>query len=387
MLQLFRHCQATDPRNKVFALIGLAEVFCGESFDIDYNVPVNQDYQNLTQHIIEKSQNLEILACAWSLGPRRPDLPTWVADWSISVFQLQSMLRSWYIGGRNDAPFYTAGGDAETKPQYRFSSDIAELSLKGILYDRVDSAPDVTERTREDIPETLKLWRDTLVPFWTDEENPRGSVDELTDCLLRALTADAHFRSRMTPESIEEIRGWLKGEVKPGRKKGQEDGVVETTGRKLEYGFVDDANQARSNFVEAYISAARDTIPTEQQNGSEYESDILTATSGRVFLITERSHLGLAPLETQNGDDIFIPVGWDVLWSLERLRVRNRHMNLLENVLYKELWMGKFGKSLRKTSYVWKKLLYVDMFDLKLSFISYRILVYHSTEASCVLQI
>jgi hypothetical protein len=57
MLQIFRHYGATDLRDKVSALVGIAEVWCGEVVEIHHRMPLAQAYRKVVVHIIDTSQN------------------------------------------------------------------------------------------------------------------------------------------------------------------------------------------------------------------------------------------------------------------------------------------------------------------------------------------
>ena len=95
LLQRFRARRATDARDKVFALYGLASapVYC--PLDINYAMTEQEVFTNTTIHVIHNTQSLSILH-GNMVRPelyevrRLPDmnsanrLPSWVVDWSVS---------------------------------------------------------------------------------------------------------------------------------------------------------------------------------------------------------------------------------------------------------------------------------------------------------------
>ena len=94
--------EATDPRDRVYAVLGLARepieggddeealfpfVDEGEVFEplrIDYNSSVSEVYQRLAKHVINRDLNLDILCLVGSLrNAGSTDLPSWTPDWRV----------------------------------------------------------------------------------------------------------------------------------------------------------------------------------------------------------------------------------------------------------------------------------------------------------------
>jgi len=53
-----RHRQSTDPRDKIFAVMGLAEQPIGTRFEVDYSIPVEKIFQRLLDAILIQDGNL-----------------------------------------------------------------------------------------------------------------------------------------------------------------------------------------------------------------------------------------------------------------------------------------------------------------------------------------
>lgn len=131
LLRLFHGSCVQDPRDKVFALLGLASLPSMaaleadlESFQVrvDYRVEVNVLFQRLAQSILKASQCLDLL----SIPSCRADGPSWVPDWSA-------------VNRKTECLSYTAA------PNYRSAQDSAAhldfegdiLILNGLLVDRI----------------------------------------------------------------------------------------------------------------------------------------------------------------------------------------------------------------------------------------------------------
>jgi hypothetical protein len=80
LLEQFRFWKATDPRDKVYALIGLS-TGAGRDFPIDYTKSVTRVYMDLVIHLISLDKNLDILSHS-SVSRTLGDLPLWAPDWS-----------------------------------------------------------------------------------------------------------------------------------------------------------------------------------------------------------------------------------------------------------------------------------------------------------------
>ncbi|RSL53138.1 hypothetical protein CEP54_010545 [Fusarium duplospermum] len=85
LLQDTRGCQATDPRDKVFALLGLSTA----PLDPDYTLSPQAVYTGLAASLVTNGKELagRILDLA-SHGQSMPGLPSWVPDWSFLAKQL-----------------------------------------------------------------------------------------------------------------------------------------------------------------------------------------------------------------------------------------------------------------------------------------------------------
>jgi hypothetical protein len=74
VLARFKHTEATDPRDKIYALLGLVNDPIGVV--VDYTKSVAETYAGVAIALINSSANLDILCqCPWELRHSNPDLP------------------------------------------------------------------------------------------------------------------------------------------------------------------------------------------------------------------------------------------------------------------------------------------------------------------------
>ena len=77
----YRGRGATDPKDKVFALLGITNVKDSPFLVIDYSLSVEQVYVNVFEHIAATTGDLNIL-CSVGSSTSRPKLPSWATDWA-----------------------------------------------------------------------------------------------------------------------------------------------------------------------------------------------------------------------------------------------------------------------------------------------------------------
>lgn len=88
VLQRSRNSSSTDPRDKVFAILGLVSSHVQIGFPIDYSQTIDEVYTRLATYLIHDKRNLEVLKYA---GIKVPSLrenrvsPSWVPQWDIKI--------------------------------------------------------------------------------------------------------------------------------------------------------------------------------------------------------------------------------------------------------------------------------------------------------------
>lgn len=84
LMRLSRPSLATNPLDKVYALLGIAEECDRDEIKPDYNIPVRDLYCRVARYFIERDEKLDVLSQAGH-GRSIPDLPSWAPDWSVPV--------------------------------------------------------------------------------------------------------------------------------------------------------------------------------------------------------------------------------------------------------------------------------------------------------------
>jgi hypothetical protein len=143
LLDATRRRKATDPRDKIFALLGITEKISGKAdgkeripfyketlIQPDYRLSLCEVYVSVTLAILAKAEDLEVLSLvdhgivssAWDhLGP----LPNWVPRWQPAL--------AWPI----DLSSHKASGS--TKAKMHATLREGELALEGIIVDKISN--------------------------------------------------------------------------------------------------------------------------------------------------------------------------------------------------------------------------------------------------------
>ncbi|KAJ4318502.1 hypothetical protein N0V84_006828 [Fusarium piperis] len=159
LLHRWRSRYATDPRDKIYGLMGLLERDAFPSVPTsDYTVSTSTLYTRVALDMIRLTDSLEPLIGMRGDARVTPGLPSWVFDWAVLD---EARSPNWFpFYHRHDC--FRADGDKTFKMEV--SDDERLLTLEGIYLDRVKHVSDViadgkTELTEQDINDTLGAWK------------------------------------------------------------------------------------------------------------------------------------------------------------------------------------------------------------------------------------
>lgn len=133
LLDRYRQQESTDPRDKVFALLGIADSQDVASLgcNVDYNMTTVEVYTRLAKSYIQRDGNLDILGYA-KHGTNIAGLPSWVPDWT-NQGEMPINLRTPIMSGISHN--HHAGGDKDCRASV--SMDGITLNGKGVIFDKI----------------------------------------------------------------------------------------------------------------------------------------------------------------------------------------------------------------------------------------------------------
>jgi hypothetical protein len=155
LLESYRLKQSTDPRDKLYALLGLASD-ASDFMAPDYAQPVSKIFSDATRTIIQRDRRLEILRHG-GIGSQpaadRLKLPSWVPDWTFGQRLMDLSLHEYFASNKTNAVV-------------RLSTESSQiLFAQGILYDQISflEPPDFL------IPE--QRWEPLILYSWKNYDS------------------------------------------------------------------------------------------------------------------------------------------------------------------------------------------------------------------------
>jgi hypothetical protein len=218
-----RNFMANDPRDRVFALLGIAGEFDIEDPGLqpDYTVSTEKLFTRTARHLLIRDDKLSLLESAGSGFPKELQLPSWVPDWT----SMPDLVPLSFLRDEKDVD-----ASSGTKSVVQRGSQDAELMINGVIIDTIskisscnfnDATGDIVDilswiqelvelgdsiplaydqETREDA-----FWK-TLVAFANPSEHPRNNQ---AMCLL---TFSSWLYTMENPADIEDS-SWQREDI------------------------------------------------------------------------------------------------------------------------------------------------------------------------------
>ena len=274
LLCITRRFLATDPRDKVIALIGLANnvnVHNGKSVLPNYSKSTAELYRDVTGFSIVQERSLALLSNVEDISDRQiSNLPSWVPDYSVWRSEL-------VFGYPISRIQYGAAGASETAVRWTTGSCI--LAVEGFQYDKVEgvssSAFDDTQRHKEIVLEWLNMAEPLL---------RRKTLG--IDAFWRTLLGDCDRDTHPCPKH------WA--------------------GHFASYLLL----------VEGQKTSAFWPTTTEADiaigNASVFQASLEYVAWRRKFFTTQNGHIGLGPLSMKRGDSVCILKGGQIPFLLRK---------------------------------------------------------------------
>lgn len=125
-----RHLQATDPRDKIYALMGLCSGDFPRDFSADYSKSTREVFIEFATQVIRHGESISVVLTAGLWNPQNGEdiqLPTWVPDFrDIHGVDMR------YIAASH---LMTFGTDDDYKDSQRFSISEGKLEVEGVVLD------------------------------------------------------------------------------------------------------------------------------------------------------------------------------------------------------------------------------------------------------------
>ncbi|RDW87380.1 hypothetical protein BP5796_03074 [Coleophoma crateriformis] len=211
-LQFFK--RSTDPRDKIYGLVGFIPAWRDGNFPIDYSLPVEKAYVTAIKHIVQTSGSLMMLVDTIQVSRkgRLAALPSWCPDWSFNAsvaiddfLEIPQLLLMDFIF---DLRPYCLPGQSSTS-NASFTSDDRGLIVSGCILDVVEHLVDRYTPTEPYLES--KVFEESLGlalrycggPYW------QASQNSPPDSKNHESTADIKFGQGLMGLSRQQINSRL----------------------------------------------------------------------------------------------------------------------------------------------------------------------------------
>lgn len=276
LLPQYRYRQVTEPRDKVYALLGLVDSYQSSRFDPDYSCRVEDLCIKAAVCNISWCRSLRSLNFAADTESSL-NIPSWVTDWnSYRQGGIKAALQTRY-------EMYDAARGVEWSGTFRgmgtepFSN--CTFSTDGILFDKVRLIGELSDFEHlEDSYAALKQWLNLVMDYFEvrDLAQPYIGGGTLKNAFWRTLTVDVV--------------------------------VSPTRGKEIWYKRASEDHE--KDFWTWWIAVLGGALEIGQGSAmNAFLANITTALSRRRFFITDMGYIGNGPAKIQPGDEVFILCG------------------------------------------------------------------------------
>lgn len=296
LLRISRDFMCTDPRDKVYALLGLASDLNILQIQPDYARSPAEVFINTALRILQTGSNLDLLNHVGNA--KEIELPSWVPDWSPpkSRFLLKPMF--WSI------PRWDLCASANTLPIYNFEVDHSVLIVHGAVMDSIRcnaGDPSINASLLAQDPDLALVEYPCMMGVLqkicedfqyqpTLENIPADLIDHLSRTVIADRPLDGDLADRQ-PSAC----------------------------------FLAYLNMCRFHYEVAVFRRNGGSCPPEQPDittqvlGSKF-SNYSVIAEGRSLCVTRNDRLCLAPPETKVGDIVAIFYGGKTAYILRPVR-------------------------------------------------------------------
>ncbi|KAF3033456.1 hypothetical protein E8E11_000963 [Didymella keratinophila] len=195
LLMRWRHREFTDPRDKVYALLGMiAPTAIPNAQTCDYTIAVPKLFAQVTLDLINHERSLRPLLGACEMPQQSPGIASWAIDFAC-VNRIGKRQLRWWGHSHRYRVFSSCGENSLALP---LTADNHILGLQGVLADEVVDTVELLRVSAQDAIELHKLSEPLRKSFqllkrWRDAESaPTRYKDGFTweSAFCRALVGD-----------------------------------------------------------------------------------------------------------------------------------------------------------------------------------------------------
>ncbi|MCJ1288413.1 hypothetical protein MMC26_007770 [Xylographa opegraphella] len=267
-LRLFYNRLGTDPRDKVYALLGLLKP--NERLVMpDYALSPSEVYEETASRIMDHSNDLSILMDIDELAGN-VDVPSWCPDWTTNS-----------VGGIEIYDLYKAAGSTTSSVQ---RCSVRTLKLQGLIFNtvtRVDSEPygDNNDSELWEAYLRLRSWEDMAkIPSDGELPYPAGGSRSVAFCQTVLMGLNAGRTRQLQESDLDKYKTW----------------------RAWLERYAEKELRHRKAFLE---------VGSRNANIRRHNEVLKQYPATRWFFLTEDGYMGMGPVQMEEEDVVCVLAG------------------------------------------------------------------------------
>ncbi|CAJ2511112.1 Uu.00g067370.m01.CDS01 [Anthostomella pinea] len=293
------HKDSTDPRDKIYAFMGLVAA------------DISHVFTQFTRTYLSQTSNLQVLAICRGCKPTDPpDLPSWAIDYKFDRNEEplpDQLISRTYDGWKGSGGGWDAGGTSLHKTVATFDGNL--LCLQGFKFDSIASnsmanAPAPARVAASNLANLVGAWMSgvTFCRFYmtakkmAEDAHPGGVYTPTKQTALEALWNIVYGNDPLNKYE----------NAQAGARKQCQDFdriLTEQTGQTPPQGSKGLAQLARIHLALVVLRGLLGDTPYLQFFGR------IGTTKQRRFLVTEKGYMGLGPRDSRVGDHVLVLQG------------------------------------------------------------------------------
>ncbi|KAK4673982.1 hypothetical protein QC763_116550 [Podospora pseudopauciseta] len=298
LLRQFRIRNATDPRDKVYALIGMVQYWGGQhKIAPDYNLDVTNVYWQVSITVIKNMQSLEVLCGtpnATSDGDPRlthPGHPSWVIDWSYRPSATENIRLE--TQGFYDASSRLPPGQVRLHGRLLLEVEGVELDRIHWVCDEVVNSHHGRDGGARRWREVVKSWEELVAEVLGDDNRPYAGGGTVGNAFWRTICGNIEYTHAGISLAGDDVSSayakWRSVDFHHRR-------TTSIVGDHLQ-----------EPVFNAKYGMTEKELESEKRNAFHYA--VRFACSDRKFFITDKGYIGTGPRGVSSGDRVSVVSG------------------------------------------------------------------------------
>jgi hypothetical protein len=327
----FRFRKATNPRDKIYGVLGLDVDDTSNLVQTDYTLAVEEVYETFVHSLLNHTKNLNVLSHLRTDQQTNLKLPSFVPDWTLDLNDLGDLDLSAWTSRWHALEFYNAASGT----QVEFNSRPGILALRGVVVDTVkttavntiDSIQQADARSSASNNFIDELQRTAAVPSLDEDD---GLIKRQAFWLAMIAECQPHLGAM--PNQFDEAQ----------------------SAHKMSefYERLSDIDMDLYEGYEQLLRTVKDKVSLGNQVPQAFfliDVALAAAHEGRKFMMTQEGRMGLVPTHAREGDVVAVLTGGHVPIIL---RPKEGHYTVVGDAYVQGIMDGEAMPASEKLEYI-----------------------------------